>query len=1481
MNESVGINLKAWMNQQRDSYWRFFGENIDEIEGSPFSAMVKKSDPGFEVIHHAPRVREFLRPWHHSESTVLRIDYRYGKGRSGTLSVPCPDDDEEGLFSINGIHYSAPIQRVLPRNEEEVDESSGDCSGTFRRIEHVLEDVWTRRDLPQYRSGMGQYRTLSKLASEGESIERLLRTWADISLMPATEPGEGRRIAYGGTEGSELLLYPVETLCNKLSGYLPGVQIRTFLMRGKARQASSNNDVNGTSSAACEDGKECDAGYYTSITSGESLKRQGAGIRRRIDGMDAWHTPDNESIGLVRYLSIGSKVSEARCLTPSEEPIGGLGLASGLVPFLQHDDPRRILIACNEMRQALTLEKPEEPKVTTDTWNSLRSVAGREPVDGVNLLVAFMFWKGMNYEDAFVISRSAAQKLKSRVKHRINVGVRCFLRRAETTDGKYLDGIIREGVEVKAWKDPLLKVTADAVELGLLEDRLLLEEIREDKQPLRTLDKSLETLSPQELLARVSGRVAKVCHRSLLEMDDIPSAARSWRETFVFEIEEKLELEIGDKIANLHGNKGVVSEILRDEDMPVLEDGTRIEILANPIGLYNRGNYGQVLEAISTLKHDPGMKNLVVEENGLEYCRIITGGASGEEKNTIKALAGFNFFIRLPQTAASQAAESGDNPVRCQMTGQFRRGGGPQKVGEMEVWALQAHGAEKCLNHLHGLVNHGAKTPGETRKAAIEHWLRAAGLHIEESEGEIYLKSSSMLTDPEGTDFLEAAKKEICRKGTETWPLAGVLRLLQSDRFFRKHSDLMYIRFDREIPLQKRHKVLNINTARAEDLENLEGIGSVLARRIVKRRTDKGYFKDIDELCEVEGIKPSLLKGIRPWLSLKTNVNTAPRSELARLPGMNANLLRALIKHRKKTPEGFKDIDSLLVVLGMTQDIDTLDKFRDLVTTDAAVLSYSAEDDDKSVPTFRYIHLLPPRYRSDTGGSTNHPLTCAYAGMLNVLRQIESAPDSQETPEEPQELEYSLRRVLEEVLLALTRKDGVIDETGLALRVPRSGRFVIIPDMKIPIDGVRLPEGTLEWLERVRREGQDADSCDDNGLLRVLLNREPTLHRYGMTAVRPDSMPGPRNTMGIHPFTTTPFGADFDGDTMAFFAVNDPECHTEMEGLLSPLANLFNTELGGPVLEVRKDFALGLWKCMQDEGSRTALLSRLSAAGVRIPPGNEALASPGDFFELFCDRLRLLSDSSSVRDSFAILLETCLSGLEKVETHSVYGRMERMSEALSEMVEKGRDGSGAVKAEKFGRTDEEYFGGDSVLAEGIPDMSLKAMADARISLMIDLNMAKGDTGGLLRRIYYNLNPQRCNGFAFEGQIRDALRAAQAITEKATQRTLSPKSAGSRFKFKDFEKILRKALISRDDETCEEVAQLLDLGKKTSKVRQLIIALSNAGATLKTDSPAKGTILGFMRYKYGDAGELLDYYRELLLGDRGTPADDPRVRFLLE
>ena len=340
---------------------------------------------------------------------------------------------------------------------------------------------------------------------------------------------------------------------------------------------------------------------------------------------------------------------------------------------------------------------------------------------GRNVLIGFMTWEGYNYEDAVLISQKLVKEDKYTSIHieeyesearETKLGPEEITRDIPNVGEdaiKDLDefGIVRIGAEVRSGDILVGKVTPKGETELTAEERLLRAIFGEKAREVR--DPSLKVPHGE------GGIIVDVKTFTRENKDELSPGVNMMVRVY---IAQKRKISVGDKMSGRHGNKGVVSRILREEDMPFLPDGTPLEIVLNPLGVPSRMNIGQVLEvhlglAAKTLGwHVATPVFDGASEEDIEDCLVKAGlradgktilydGRTGDAfENPVTV--GYMYFLKLHHLVDDKMHARSTGPyslVTQQPLGGKAQFGG-QRFGEMEVWALEAYGAANTLQEI-------------------------------------------------------------------------------------------------------------------------------------------------------------------------------------------------------------------------------------------------------------------------------------------------------------------------------------------------------------------------------------------------------------------------------------------------------------------------------------------------------------------------------------------------------------------------------------------------------------------------------------------------------------------------------------------------------------------------------------------------------------------------------------------------------------
>jgi DNA-directed RNA polymerase subunit beta len=469
-----------------------------------------------------------------------------------------------------------------------------------------------------------------------------------------------------------------------------------------------------------------------------------------------------------------------------------VSIATSLVPFLEHDDANRALMATNMQRQAVPCIKPDAPIVGTgveyraardsghvvlsDIDGEVEKVQGDEVVVsnkqgermvyklnkfirsnhstcinnrpvvdvgekvkhgdlladgssvdhgelalGQNLLVAYLSWEGFNYEDAIILSQRMLHTDRFSSIHIepyvIDVRETKLGPEAVTSDIPNIseeklhnlddEGVIRIGAQVSSGDILVGKITPKGETELSAEEKLLRAIFGEKARDVR--DSSLYLEHGHH------GKVIDVRVFSRDEGDKLPPGVIKQIRVMIAQLRK---VQVGDKLAGRHGNKGVISKIVPLEDMPFLADGTPMDIILSPLGIVGRMNLGQILEthlglaanvlgynavtpALNGITEDQIREELVKAGFGEHGQVTVYDGRTGEAFEN-RVTVGHVYMLKLNHMVEDKIHQRSIGPyslITQQPLGGKAQFGG-QRFGEMEVWALEAYGAAHMLQEI-------------------------------------------------------------------------------------------------------------------------------------------------------------------------------------------------------------------------------------------------------------------------------------------------------------------------------------------------------------------------------------------------------------------------------------------------------------------------------------------------------------------------------------------------------------------------------------------------------------------------------------------------------------------------------------------------------------------------------------------------------------------------------------------------------------
>jgi len=340
---------------------------------------------------------------------------------------------------------------------------------------------------------------------------------------------------------------------------------------------------------------------------------------------------------------------------------------------------------------------------------------------GQNVLVAYMIWDGFNYEDAVIISDRLVRRDKYTSVHiedyKIDVRETKLGEEVITNDIPNVgedklrnldsEGVVRIGAEVHSGDILVGKITPKGETELTPEERLLRAIFGEKARDVRDSSMYLE-----------HGEKGKVINVKVFSTEAGDKLQPGVIKQVQITVADMRKIQVGDKMAGRHGNKGVISRVVPSEDMPFLEDGTPVDIILSPLGVVSRMNLGQILEThLGLAANALGYKVATPVLNGITEKQIedelvkagfssdgqlqLFDGRTGDPYDN-KTTVGYSYMLKLNHMVEDKIHQRSIGPyslITQQPLGGKAQFGG-QRFGEMEVWALEAYGAAHTLQEI-------------------------------------------------------------------------------------------------------------------------------------------------------------------------------------------------------------------------------------------------------------------------------------------------------------------------------------------------------------------------------------------------------------------------------------------------------------------------------------------------------------------------------------------------------------------------------------------------------------------------------------------------------------------------------------------------------------------------------------------------------------------------------------------------------------
>ena len=832
---------------------------------------------------------------------------------------------------------------------------------------------------------------------------------------------------------------------------------------------------------------------------------------------------------------------------------------------------------------------------------------------GRNLRVAYMPYKGYNFEDGIVISDAAAKKLTS--SHMFRESVKA---EKDTTILNKKKLLAEMGAKIE-------KKVADKLD----DDAIIKPGSRVEPGDILIGAMKHEYVTPEQRQAGLfSKKAIKPVKPRLItwEKDIIGTVSRVVKHgpTTTVYVKAYAPADIGDKIVGRHGNKGIITRVLPDGEMPRTEDGRPAEVLLNPTGIPSRINLGQVLETAAGKIAEKTGKPYVVnnfDPKNKDYTRNLMAelkrhGISDTEKmvdpQTGRSLGdvfvGNQYIYKLHHTAEKKLNVRSRHAYDSNMTPQKGGPAGGQAMDAMGLYALLAHNARENIREMQTLkadknddfwtLLQAGETPPAPKVPFVfnkfEGYLKTMGIDIHKEGNDLVLRP---LTDA-----------KVRRMSNGALPRPG--RTFTGRNMMPEKGGI----FD---PVITGTKNINELGDKWSHIELAEKMPNPIFEKPVKTLLGLSK-KEYDEIIQSK-------RDLGGKTGPKAIVNALRDFDMAaREKELSSKILELRGTKRSNANKQLKYIRSL--------------KTAGLTPEDA----YASKLIPVMPPTMRPAGVLP-------NGSLNiDDVNKLYSRIANTNDQLKMFDNTVMPEEEAYDLRTSLydglkgltlighgagkqhlNGVAETIAGRVKPKLGFFQGKMIGKRQDLSMRGTIVPEPSLSLDEVGLPRKAAKELYKpfivqslvrsglsplqAQKEVKENTPFSDKALERVmyerplLLKRDPVLHKFGVQAFRPKVVEG--KAVKIHPLATSGYNADFDGDTMSAFVPISQKAVDEAFRMM-PSYNLFSPATANIMFKPGHESKLGLFKMTEVSKKAPKRFSSVAAAAKAVKDGTITMQDP-------------------------------------------------------------------------------------------------------------------------------------------------------------------------------------------------------------------------------------------------------------------------------
>ena len=790
---------------------------------------------------------------------------------------------------------------------------------------------------------------------------------------------------------------------------------------------------------------------------------------------------------------------------------------------------------------------------------------------GMNLRTAYLPFQGKNYEDAVVISQSAAKRLTSQHMYQheaqwddsSKVGKKTFIslfptaydkRTLESFDDK---GAIKKGTVVN-FGDPLI----------------------------------LQAKERESTYGKVHrGRAGSFSDESVTWEHHSPGFVTDVEHTakgVSVVVKSVAEMQVGDKLTGRFGDKGVVADIIPDHQMPQDRDGSPFEILVSPLGLVSRVNPAQVIEtalgkvAAKTgqaykLKDFDSDRDLIdfaqkeLGKHGLSDTEDVVDPETGRKIKSV--LTGSRFYMKLHHTAEAKGQGRSMGAYTAEGTPAKGGSGGAKRVGMLDLGALLSHGAGKVIRDakmVRGQANPEywsqfmsgyspplPKVPHVYEKFVAQ--LQGAGINTVRTGTQTHIMA---MTDKD-VDGL-AGDREI--KNTETVDWKGRLKPISGGLFDETltggHGGNRWSKISLHEPMP--------NPVMEDPIRRVLGL---------TEKQFRGVLAGQEKLLDKTG--PEAISAALGRIDLPKAINQAREDIKSGRKTLRDAAVRRLGFLKTAETTGVHPKDWMLTKMAVLPPL-----FRPVSTMGAKKLPLVADANY----LYKELHDANGALKEAAGALSEYG--DERLGLYDSMKAVAGLGD----PMHPKNQERRVQGFLSHIF-GSSPKYGTVQRKLLSTTTDLVGRAVITPNPELDMDEVALPEDKawevykpfvvrglvrrglprMQALQAVedRNKSAAAELQTQMSSRPIVINRAPVLHRYGMMAFYPRLTKN--HVMEVNPVITKGFGADFDGDAMQYHVPSTDDAAQEAVEKMLPSKNLFSTASFKAHYVPNKDYQTGLY----------------------------------------------------------------------------------------------------------------------------------------------------------------------------------------------------------------------------------------------------------------------------------------------------------------